>query len=119
MKINMVTIQDMNLPPNLVEFVDDFASCKILLSLDFFLGYNQVPLTEESHDLMGFQTKIELMRVMTLPQGATNSVAQFLHLTSKALINQIPDDCMVFFNNVGVKGLKSQYNNKEVMPGIH
>ncbi|EFQ93275.1 hypothetical protein PTT_09396 [Pyrenophora teres f. teres 0-1] len=39
-KINGVTIQDANPPPNPDEFSEEFAGCAIMSLIDFFLGYD-------------------------------------------------------------------------------
>ena len=54
----------------------------------------------------------------TLPQGATNSVAQFVQIVTKVLEDLILKDCLPFLDNISVKGLLSMYNNKEVILGI-
>lgn len=57
--------------------------------IDFFLGYNQVELDEESRDLTSFMTPFGLIRMTTLPQRATNLVAQFVGITLKVLSNHL------------------------------
>ena len=54
----------------------------------------------------------------TLPQGATNSVAQFVQIVTKILEDLIPKDCLPFLDNISVKGPLFMYNDKEVIPGI-
>ena len=54
----------------------------------------------------------------TLLQGATNSVAQFVHIVTKILEDLIPTDCLLFLDDVGVKGPTTSYNRNEVIPGI-
>jgi hypothetical protein len=54
----------------------------------------------------------------TLPQGATNSVAQFVQIVTKVLEDLILKDCLPFLDDISVKGLLSMYNNKEVILGI-
>jgi len=45
------------------------------LIIDLFSRYNQIELDVRSRDLTAFQTPIGLLRMTTLPQGATNLVA--------------------------------------------
>ncbi len=54
----------------------------------------------------------------TLPQGATNSVAQFVQIVLKILAPHLRDRAKPFLDDVGVKGPKTKYNNEEVAPGI-
>jgi len=74
-EINRRTIQDANLPPFVNEFSKEFAGCQMALIINFFSRYNQIELDVRSRDLTAFQTPIRLLRMTTLLQGATNSVA--------------------------------------------
>ena len=47
-----------------------------------------------------------------------NSVAQFVQIVTKMLEDLIPEDCLPFLDDIGVKGLLSVYNEKEALPGI-
>ena len=68
---------------------------------------------------MAFYTPIGLLRMTTLPQGATNSVAQFVQIVTKILEDIIPKDCLLFLNDIGVKGLTLVYSGEETLLGIH
>ena len=117
-EINKHTIQDANLPLLVDEFSEEFAGCQIALIIDFFSRYDQIELDAKSRDLTGFQTPIGLLRITTLPQGATNLVTQFVRIVTKILEDLIPKDCLPFLDDIGVKGLLSTYDDKEVIPGI-
>jgi hypothetical protein len=54
----------------------------------------------------------------TLPQGATNLVAQFVRIVTKILEDLIPKDCLPFLDDIGIKGLLFTYKNREVKLGI-
>jgi hypothetical protein len=54
--INCVTVRDANLPLNLDEFSKEFAGCQIISLINFFLGYDQVELHEDSWLLTAFYT---------------------------------------------------------------
>ena len=88
------------------------------LLINLFSRYDQVELDIRSRDLMGFQTPIGLLRMTTLPQGATNSVAQFVRIVTKILEDLIPADCLPFLDDIGVKGPLSRYEDEEVLPSI-
>ena len=118
MEYNKFTIRDVNLPPSADEFAEEFAGCKMSSLIDLFSGYDHVELAEESRDLTTFMTPLGLLRYTTLPQGATNSVAQFVRIVTKILQNRIPDDCWPFIDDIGVKGPISDYNMEECAPGI-
>ena len=60
------TIQDAGLPPNVEEFSQQFAGQAISSLMDFFAGYEQVPLAIESHDITAIETVQGLMRFTVL-----------------------------------------------------
>jgi hypothetical protein len=88
------------------------------LMIDFFFRYDQIELDVKSKDFTGFQTLIGLLRMTTLPQGATNSVAQFVQIVTKVLEDLILEDCLPFLDDISVKGLLFMYNDKEVILGV-
>ncbi len=59
-----------------------------------------------------------LIRMTTLAQGVTNSVAQFVRILLKILVLHSFDQAKRFLNDVGVKKPKTKYNNKELALGI-
>lgn len=101
------------MPPSADEFSEEFAGCAISSLIDFFSGYDQVELDEESRDLTGFMTPLGLMRMTTLAQGATNSVAKFVRIVLKILAPHLRDRAKPFLDDVGVKGPKTTYNNEK------
>ncbi len=63
-------------------------------------------------------TPLSLMRMTTLTQSATNSVAQFVRIVLKILAPHLRDQTKLFLDDVGVKRPKTTYNNKELAPGM-
>ena len=63
-------------------------------------------------------TPLGLLRQTTLPQGATNSVAQFVRVVTRILQDHIPTCCRPFLDDIGVKGPRTRYNEKEAVPGV-
>lgn len=118
MEMNKVTIRDANLPPNPDEFAEHFAGCQIASLVDFFSGFDQVALDKKCRDMTAFMTPIGLLRNTTLPQGGTNSVAQFVRIVTKILEELMPHICLPFMDDIGVKGPRTTYGNKEDSPGI-
>ena len=116
---NRVTIRDANMPPNPDKFSEEFAGCFIGSLIDWFSGYDQVTLDIASRDLTAIQTPLGLIRMTTLPQGATNSVAQFSRVVAKILQAHMPHRALPFIDDIGVKGAKTDYNGEEVKPGLH
>lgn len=117
-RINAVTIRDAFTAPAIDEFVDDFVGQKLHTVADFFSGYDQISLHPESRDLTAFETTIGLLRSTTLPQGATNSVAQFQRGVVTLLDDLVPSVARPFVDDVAIRGPKTTYNNEEVSPGL-
>lgn len=117
-KLNGVTIRDANPPPNPDEFSEEFAGCVIMSLLDFFSGYDQVELHEDSRDMTAFSTPLGLVRQCTLPMGTTNSPAEFVRVMTKICRDHIPDRCMPYLDDVCIKGPKERYGDREVEPGV-
>ncbi len=59
-------VKDINLPPSLNEFFEEFVGCIIIFLIDFFSGYDQIKLDEKSRDLTTFYTSIGLLRMIIL-----------------------------------------------------
>ena len=78
-------IRNTNLPPSVNEFFKKFTEYIIAFLIDFFSNYNQIKLNKKSKDLTTFHTPIKLLKITTLPQRTTNSVAQFARITTKIL----------------------------------
>jgi hypothetical protein len=75
--INRVTIRDAGLPPSANLFSERFTGSTRMSLLDFDSGYDQISLAWWSRDITTFATQLGLLQMTTLPQGATNSPAQF------------------------------------------
>ena len=118
MEINWVTIQDANLLPVVDKFSEEFAEQQLSSLVNFYSGYDQIWLVKPCCDLTAFMTLLGLLQQTTLPQGATNSVAQFVWIVTTLLQDLIPKKCLLFLDDVGIKGLKTTYQNEEVEPGI-
>ena len=118
MEMNRYTIRDANLPPSVDEFSEEFAGCQVSSLIDWFSGYDQLILAEESRDMTAFMTPLGLLRMTTVPQGATNSIAQFCRVVEKILEPLLNHIAMPYLDDVGVKGPYTNYGNEEALPGI-
>ena len=118
MKMNSVTLRDANLPPSVDEFSEEFAGCQIASLIDFFSGYDQLDLDPRCRDMTAFMTPLGLLRMTTPPQGATNSVAQFVRVVMTILEDLFPKIAMPFMDDIGVKGPYSDYDQAEILPGV-
>ena len=56
--------------------------------------------------------------MITLLQGATNSIAQFVRIVIRILGKLFPIIAIPYLDDVRVKGLYTTYSNKETLPGI-
>ncbi len=64
-EINSVIIRDINLPPSINEFSEEFIRYIIVFLIDFFSDYNQIKFDKKSRDLTTFHTPIRLLRMTT------------------------------------------------------
>ena len=118
-RLNAVTIKDGNLPPTGDSFSEEFAGMQCGSYIDLFSGYDQLPLDESSRDYTAIHTPLGLFRQTTLPQGATNSVAQFVRTITKVLAEHLKYS-KPYMDDIGVQGPRSRYNDEEVpgLPGV-
>ena len=90
------------------EFVEMFAGRAIYSMGDLYSGYDQFQLAIKSRDITSIKTPIGLVRMCTLPQGATNLVAHMMNGMNKVLCNFIPHITTPFLDVVMVKGCKEE-----------
>ena len=62
MKMNKVTIKDINLPPNLNKFAKNFAEMSILSLMDYFLKYDNFPSHVKSRDMTAIIILLSFLR---------------------------------------------------------
>ncbi|KAF8634386.1 hypothetical protein AX17_004208 [Amanita inopinata Kibby_2008] len=115
-ELNKVTIRDLALPPRPDDFAEKAAGRVIYGLADLFSGYDGRRLAEISRPLTTFGCIIGPHRLMTLPQGATNSVPEFQRCIDHVL--EAEEDADAFIDDVSILGPTSDYNNQEVTPGI-
>lgn len=117
MNINRETIRDATLPPSADEFSELVAGMAVSSLIDWFSGYDQITLDVLSRDITAFQTPLGLLRQTTLPQGATNSVAQFVRISLR-ILEGVPGN--PYLDDITVDGPKDDYDEKEVpeLPGV-
>jgi hypothetical protein len=117
--LNNVTIRNSGMPPSVDEFSEDFAGYPITSAINYFSCYYQIPLNRSSRDLIAFMSLLGLVRMTRLPQGWTNSVAEFMRIIGRVHYRQIPrEPVRSFLDDIGIKGPKSRYNDEEISPGI-
>jgi hypothetical protein len=63
-------------------------------------------------------TLIGFFRQTIFSQRVINSIAQFVRIVIKILQKHIPHICLLFMDDIGVKGPRTIYNDEEAIPGI-
>jgi hypothetical protein len=106
--VNKVTIRNSGVGPIVDEFVEAFAGRAIYSIGDLYSGYDQFQLAVESQDITTMRTPIGLVRMCTLPQGATNSVAHMMNAMNKVLRDCIPEITMPFLDDILMKGCAAE-----------
>ena len=99
---NKYTIRDTFLPLGANKFSKSVAEYVLLSLVDAFSRYNQVFLDKKSHNITTFATLIGLFYMYTLPQGATNLVAQFIKIIVQVMLRLIPKVVNVFLDDITV-----------------
>jgi hypothetical protein len=108
-KLNSITIRDAGLPPILDEFVEPFAGSQCYTVMDMCSGFDARKLHPKSRDLTAVSTPLGLLRLTCLPQGFTNSPAEFQKCMLFILQDEIPDVANIFIDDLPIRGPKTQY----------
>jgi transposase InsO family protein len=124
-KLNSITIRDAGLPPILDSFVEPFAGYQCYTVFDMCSGFDARTVHPSSRDLTAVSTPLGLLRLTCLPQGFTNSPAEFQKCMQFILKDEIPHVANIFIDDLPIKGPKTQYldanGNPETLkenPGI-
>ena len=101
---NRVTIRNKGSGPIIDEVAEAFAGHAIYSIGDLYSGYDQFQLATESRDLTTMKTPLGLVRMCTLPQGATNSVAHMQNAMNQILKDFVPKKTIPFLDDIPIKG---------------
>jgi transposase InsO family protein len=101
---NKVTIRNTGIGPVVDEFAEEFAGRAIYSCGDLYSGYDQFQLAQSSRDITTMRTPLGLLRMCTLPQGATNSVAHMQNAMNKIFQAFIPEKTQPFLDDMPIKG---------------
>jgi len=112
-KLNGITIKDSGLPPIIDTILEPFAASSIYTKLDLLSGYDARILHPNSRDLTAFHTPLGLLRLTRLPQGFTNSVAEFQNCITFILQDEIPHNVGVMIDDIGIKGPPTRYEDDQ------
>ncbi|KAL3695501.1 hypothetical protein R1sor_009577 [Riccia sorocarpa] len=111
---NSITIRNVGTGPIVDEVVDEFVGRSIYSIGDLYSGYDQFQLAVESRDLTTIRTPLGLMRMCTLPQGATNSMAHIQNTMHKVLRDFVPEVTIPFLDDIPMKGCAVEEKDETV-----
>ena len=103
---NRVNIRNKGSGPIVDKVVKAFVGQTIYSIEDLYSGYDQFQLAMESKDLTTMKTLLGLVRMCTLPQGATNSMAHMQSAMNQILKDFVPDKTIPFVDDIPIKGCK-------------
>ena len=114
---NGVTIRNAGIGPIVDEFAEEFAGRAVYSIGDLYSGYDQFQLAEGSRDITTMRTPLGLMRMCTLPMGATNSVAHMQSAMNRILQSFIPEKTCPFLDDIPIKGCAIGGKDETLMEG--
>ena len=112
--LNNVTIRNARIGPNVDEFAEAFVGRSFFSIRDLYFGYDHFQLSLDSRDITTMRTPIGLVRMCTLPQGATNSVAHMMNAMNKVLSDCIPYITMFSLDDIPIKGCPKSEKNESL-----
>ncbi len=118
LKMNRVIIRDANLSSAIDEFSEEFADCAIVSLVNLFSEYDQLSLIEKCRDMIVFMISLELMRMIIILMRAINSVAQFVRMINKIIVDHVLHHALSFVNDIEVKKSKITYNDEFIVSEI-
>ena len=116
--MNCITKKDANLPFSVDEFSKKFAKMHVVLLINMFFKYDQIPFDKKNCDMIVIMTSIKLLQKMQLPQKTMNLMTQFIkimHHVFKKLTSHI---CNQFLDDIEVKKSKIDYEEKKTLLNI-
>ena len=105
---NKVTIINKGSGPTVDEVVETSAGHALYFTGDLYSGYDKFQLAAQSRDLTTMKTLLGLMRMCTLPQSATNSVAHMQSTMNQILRDFVPEKTIPFVNDIPRKGCEEK-----------
>lgn len=113
---NKVTIRNVGTGPIVDEFAEEFAGRAIYSIGDLYSGYDQFQLAQDSRDITTLRTPLGLLRMCTLPMGATNSVAHMQNAMNRVLQPFIPEKTRPFLDDIPIKGCLYKARDQTIRP---
>ena len=112
--VNKVTIRNAGIGLTIDEFTEAFVGRSIYLLEDLYSRYDQFQLAIESRDIMTPRTPLGLVRMCTLSQGGSNSVAHMVNAMNKVSRDCIPDITMPFLDDILIKGCPENAKDESI-----
>lgn len=113
--LNLVSVQDVMLPPNVSEFAEDFIGYAIYGTMDLYSGYHQRRLHPDSRALTAtWIPNLGTVQLTSLPMGYTNSMQEFQRATNHIVYNMGTEKAQSFVDDIGAKGPKTRYNDDPI-----
>ncbi|KAH7281195.1 hypothetical protein KP509_36G034900 [Ceratopteris richardii] len=97
--------------PIVDEFEEAFVGHPIYSMVDPYFNDDQLQLVVESRDITTMKTPLSLVRMCTLHQGATNSVAHMMNTMNLAIHDFIPHIAMPFIDDIPIKSCLEKEND--------
>ena len=107
-----MTIRNAGIGPSVDEFAEAFEGLSIYSICDLYSRYDQFQLVVDSRDITTIRTPIGLVRMCTLPQGATNSEAHIVNSMNKVLKDCIPNITIPFLDDIMIKRCSDEEKNE-------
>src|SRR5450759_5211374 len=79
---------------------------------DLYSVYDQFQLAQNSRDITTMRTPLGLLRMCTLPMGATNSVAPMQNAMNTIFEPFIPEKTRPFLDDMPIKGCLEEFKNE-------
>lgn len=114
--LNMNTVRDAGMPPNMDDLTESLVGRSVYTQLDAFAGYDQLELHKDSRDVTTFESPLGTLRLTKMRQGWTNAVAAFHRVMAFIFADELPDKVQVYIDDVTLKGPSSFYLDKEGRP---
>jgi len=116
--LNKVSVRDAGTLPILDDFVDGFAGHQCYTVFDLYSGFDARKIHIKSRELTAFMTPLGLLQLTVLPQGFTNSPAEFQKCMVMVLQDEIPNTANIFIDDLPIKGPRTQYLDEGGKPEV-
>lgn len=92
--------KEYEMPPPIEEILLSMSGCKFMSTLDFTMGYYQIPLTPESRKYTGFMVGKKTFQFRVLPFGLATSVSAFVRCMDAVFGSEFKGFLRVYVDDV-------------------